>query len=227
MNEIKFSFQEISFFKDHDFSGISGYTDTEKEKILNDFLDKCITQVFLSRSQRNLRITEKPIDAQDINVEKDDVKKILKKNIKNAVIYLGYTEGNFKWAKHLLCDEVTMNNISYGVYVTVPQEENMGRVIASVSANIIDVSDKNQQWESNLMKMMKRQGYKLKTNSKRKYLFGKGHISAPKEHKVQIKKDLNVLFEIMQRSKEMAQEGKYIIDISDKITDLTFFDFIR
>lgn len=227
MTEIEFSFQEISFFKDHDFSGISGYTDAEKEKILNDFLDKCVKKVFLSRSQRNLRITDKPNDAQDILVNKPEAITLLKKNIKNAITYLGYTEGNFKWAKHILCDEVKKGSDTYGVYISVPIEENMGRVIASVSANIIEQADRNNQWESNLMKMMKRQGYRLKTPSKRKYLFGKGHISAPREIKVQIKKDLNVLFEIMQRSKDAASDGKYVIDITDKIKDLTYFDFIR
>lgn len=225
MTEIEFSFQDLSFFKNHDFSGISGYTDEEKTKILNDFLNKCAERVFLSRSQRNLRLTEKPKDAQDIKVEKQEAKLMLKRNLKNAIIYLGYTEGNFKWAKHILCDEVKKGEEKYSVYVSIPEEENLGRVIASVSADIIECADRNVSWESNLSKMMKRQGYKLKSGSKRKYLFGKGHISAPREHKVQIKKDLNVLFEIMQRSKDMAQEGKYVIDISDKVADLTFFDF--
>jgi len=228
--------QKIEFFKAHDFTGKSGYSDDEKKKILNDFLDLVIENTYFSSKTTAFKVSSEDDTMIHWKSENDKEIEILKDNLRLALVYLGYTDGNFKWTKYLLMssgkvtlvdknDDKKKTEHSGMFYLKLENSIGIGKVMSAL-ANQIAEFGKNEDVESNIMKMMKRNKYKLKNSKNKNLLFGKGHM-ADQSHKVQIKRDLDIIFKCMRKSKDAVNLNQDTSpqNFDEELKSLQFFIF--
>lgn len=210
----------------HDKTGKTAYTPEEKAKIITNFLDNQIEHMFISKIENGTKIKGTLKDSVPFVVPMDK-SEFIRLNMLNAIVYIGYTDGNFKNCNYLLCGEIRKpSGISY-LYTKIIFDEisEHGRLFSSLSEEIHRFGENHREIDSNLYKMMKRNKYELVNENQKSYLFGKGHM-AEKTHKVTVKKDLDRLFTFMQISKNEILNDNFE-PVEFDVNTLRYFKFRR
>jgi len=215
---------QIADIKKFDKTGLTSYTKEDLEKILSDFFKNARDFVYFTDTNSNFK--ENSLKTKEKFEIKDEMLETFEENLKDSLIYLGYHDGNFKWANYLLIGESTLEtegNVKNG-YLYLFCENKDGRIFSALSEEISEYG-KTTKEDSNILKMMKRNGYSLVNNDQKKFAFGKGHLVAG-NLKNQVKGDLNLIFGIMTKSKEKAQKGDLTkLDIANEVSSMNYFKF--
>jgi len=228
----KLDVKTIEYFREHDKTGKTSYTKFDKEKILNDFFSDLKKSLFFSAEENATKVLGDLKGAYALDEPDEENLKLIRQSASNAVSYIGYTDGNFKYVDYILIGdfiqkvkiEEVEKNVKVFLYWKIPKKDNMGNIMSALSDKIADVGNQANT-ESNLYKMMKRNGYTLEKNEQKKFLFGKGHMVAGPD-KVNIKRDLDILFGCMKKSKKAVEEKNLNpLDFTEDLNKLHYFKF--
>lgn len=207
----------IDQFENYDLTGKSGLSKADCIKAFDEFINVHKSRFFFTKTLQSVKVMNSLEDSEIIDVNIN----LLIDSIRNALIYIGYTDGNFVWTDFLLICEGNDGTNDGFVYLSIEKSKGIGRIFSALHEEISKFG-KTTKHDSNLLKMMKRNKYELIDNNQKEFLFGKGHMSAG-NLKTTVKKDLDALFSFMKESKARANSG----DLSPADFDLSNLRFFK
>jgi len=209
----------LNQFENLDLTGKTGLSDSQKDLIFSEFVNNHVNKVYFTKLMQSVKVKGSLKDGALIDVSGYDISQ----SIKTALIYIGYTDGNFVWTDYLLISEGNDGTNDGYLYINIDKSmPQIGQVFSALNKQISEFG-KSTTHESNLQKMMKRNKYRLVNKDQKAFLFGKGHMSAG-NLKTIVKRDLDMLFEFMNLSKQKANSGD-VSPVEFPIDNLRFFKF--
>jgi hypothetical protein len=208
----------VDQFENYDLTGKSGLSKADCVKAFNEFLISHEHRFFFTQKLQSVKVMNNLEESEKIDVDIN----LLKETIKNSLIYIGYTDGNFVWTDFLLICEGSDGTDDGFVYLNIDKQKGIGRIFSALHEEISKFG-KTTKHDSNLLKMMKRNKFELIDNNQKEFLFGKGHMSAG-NLKTVVKKDLDVIFDFMKESKNKANSGD-LSPVDFDLSKLRYFKF--